>query len=446
MNDSILFWNQVALDTMKEDFSSSAPEVEPSPQQGGPTFGSRALAIVHLAMYDAFVAGNPGGTYLSYAAPPAPALPLGAQRAAVATAATETLIALYSRQAERLRRLHQDFVAELAAPAAAVNQGMAWGRRVALAILADRANDGSQVDDSAYTPSPEVGRHRKDPLNPGQPFLGVRWGEVKPFVINNISTVIPGIAPPAPNTAAYASAYNEVKAKGAEKNHTRTPDETTVGLFWAYDGPRNIGVPMRLYNQVVRAISEKVGATEAQNARLFAMVNAAMGDAGIQAWAEKYRFDFWRPVVGVREADQGWGPTGDGDGNAATAGDPSWLPLGAPRSNQPQRVAFTPPFPAYPSGHATFGAAALVVARDFLALAPGFTFEFVSDELNGSTLDRDGSQRARHKRSLTVAKAIQENLESRVWLGVHWRFDGDEGAKNGAQIASLVVTNFPARV
>jgi hypothetical protein len=42
-----------------------------------------------------------------------------------------------------------------------------------------------------------------------------------------------------------------------------------------------------------------------------------------------------------------------------------WLPLGAPKSNSsaPTRHAdlknFTPPFPAYPSGHATFGAAAL---------------------------------------------------------------------------------------
>ena len=103
----------------------------------------------------------------------------------------------------------------------------------------------------------------------------------------------------------------------------------------------------------------------AQNARLFALVNAAMGDAGVLAWDEKYRWDLWRPVVGVREHEPSMGSGGAAGSVLDADCDPGWLPLGAPRTNEPGRPDFTPPFPAYPSGHATFGAAALESVRRF---------------------------------------------------------------------------------
>ncbi len=57
--DPILYWNEVALEANRVDYTR-APDL---PQQGGPTLSSRALAIVHLAMYDAFVGASAvGGT------------------------------------------------------------------------------------------------------------------------------------------------------------------------------------------------------------------------------------------------------------------------------------------------------------------------------------------------------------------------------------------------
>ena len=41
----------------------------------------------------------------------------------------------------------------------------------------------------------------------------------------------------------------------------------------------------------------------AASARLFALINVAMADAGISAWYHKYTFQFWRPVLGIREYD-----------------------------------------------------------------------------------------------------------------------------------------------
>jgi hypothetical protein len=79
--------------------------------------------------------------------------------------------------------------------------------------------------------------------------------------------------------------------------------------------------------------------------RLLALVNVAMADAGIAIWESKFHYKLWRPVTAIRESDPGTGPTGAGDGNAATPGDLTFTPLGAPASNL-VGPDFTPPFRA----------------------------------------------------------------------------------------------------
>lgn len=442
--DAILYWNQIALDVTKADFSTSDPTINPTPQQGGPTRTSRALAMVHLAMYDAWVGVQGGPKYLTYGAGEIPAVTndLATAQIAVATAACLTMIALFSRQKDDLWKEHGKFVASLGCQSVQISNGISYGSLVAAKMLAARENDGADASNDSYVPNPGAGRHRADPTSPGQGFLGPLWGKVKPFGIDRLTTKVPGSAPPELNSPAYAEDYNKVYEKGRNQGGTRTAEETTIGLFWAYDGPRNIGVPPRLYNQVVRAISKKKGVSEADNAKLFAMINVAMADAGIQAWYEKYKYNIWRPVLGIREADASWGPDGKGDGNHKTVGDPYWMPLGAPPTNQPAKAAATPNFPAYPSGHATFGTAAIRAAANMLCLPDSFEFSLVSEELNGEAVGATGV-RARHERKLTISSAIEENVLSRVYLGVHWEFDGREGQKNGQIIGKLIAENFP---
>jgi hypothetical protein len=165
-----------------------------------------------------------------------------------------------------------------------------------------------------------------------------------------------------------------------------------------------------------------------------------MADAGIAAWESKYHYDLWRPVAGIREADAGTGPTGRGDGNPLTAGDATFTPLGAPVSNL-NAPSFTPPFPAYPSGHATFGAALFQTLREFFGTdAIGFTF--VSDEFNGETRDNFGNVRPLLPRSFsTLSQAEEENGQSRIYLGIHWSFDKTEGINQGKKVGSYVFQN-----
>jgi hypothetical protein len=442
--DHILYWNSVALEANKRDFSNVPGEDKPRPEQGGPTRSSRALAIIHLAMYDAHAGAvnNPLALPRYLAAPPSPVGGANAA-AAVAAAAHACLSALYPRQK------HHFDAALSAAPLAGAGlaAGSDFGLQVAKAILIDRGGDPT-ASDAGYCSSLNPTYHRPDPEQPGQGFHAPFYGAgSKCFAVSQRH----GLSNPrtALTAVEHAQAVQQVRGMGIAPElmgtvpagyGKRTVDQTLLGIYWAYDGARDLGTPPRLYNQIVREIAMSTinpitGAvnTVDDNARLFAFVNAAMGDAGILAWEQKYIHDYWRPVVGIREHHGSMGPMPTAPGGAIGPDcDPMWLPLGKPSSNSKDKNG-TPDFPAYPSGHATFGAAAFQIVRLFylgdaaknLQADQVYKGPFVSDELNGRTTDNTGTIRPRHNRSFDrgLLQMIEENGFSRVWLGVHWVFD-----------------------
>ncbi len=435
--DVILEWNAVALEVNRVSYSGGVVN-----DQLGPTRSSRALAIVHTAMFDAW--NSIRHKYTPYLVD-APSAPRASDVAAVAQAAHDTLAALYPSQAayvdmaltQTLRRV-PDGVRE--------TRGVNVGRFVAQQMLAARTGDGSQAAGD-YVPDGQVGHHVVDPLNPGQGFLTPAWGEVTPFAIPN-AAAIPVRTAPGLDTAEYVMAYDQVRRLGEEMSVERTTDQTEIGIYWGYDVARGLGDPPRLYNQVVRTVAEQQENTVAENARLFALVNIALADSGIVAWGVKYRDEFWRPIVAIRG--------GDTDGNPNTTGDADWGPLGAPRTNPlpTEDVNFTPPFPAYISGHATFGAAAFKTLANFYQTDDvnfSIPFDFISEEFNGVSrdihdaipeliMDHVRQVRPRHYESFSQASA--ENAASRIFLGIHWRFDQLEGLDAGNRIADHTFDNF----
>ena len=80
--------------------------------------------------------------------------------------------------------------------------------------------------------------------------------------------------------------------------------------------------------QIIRKICDPLGLDLVSEIRLYTLINVGMADAGIACWHHKYVYNFWRPVVGIREAAFGAGPSGRGDTYNATDGDPFWCPQG----------------------------------------------------------------------------------------------------------------------
>jgi hypothetical protein len=337
-----------------------------------------------------------------------------------------------------------------------------------------------------YVPRPR--QHNIDPFNAGQGSYGVSWGGHRPLVLagRQVAELAPE-APPPEGSPEYERDLAEVRIKGRLLSKgeggipARTVRETHIGLFWAYDGARLLGTPPRLFNQILRKIALDDEMDAPEMARLFALCNIAMADAGIVAWYGKYKYLVWRPVLGIQ--------------NHARRPDPDWRPFGSPRTNPPhfalgtdtrmcntaqslmgggasvlawqlgmderhgrplrplageadyRQAAFTPNFPAYPSGHATFGAACFqmlkLVRRE--RPQPGedpehITGSFISEELNGISTDhfRNEPRPFVPIDYSSIDRMIEDNDIARVFLGVHWRFDCNRGSDSGRRIARAV--------
>jgi hypothetical protein len=442
--DAIARWNQISIDASGLDHKPvAAGDPRVFGEQLGPARASRAIAIVHIAMFDS-VNGVLGGYQSFTNITPAKN---ASMIAAIAQAARDTLVALFpSQQATFDQALADDLDKISAGPAK--TDGIDLGHRAAVAILDLRANDGSLHAEPRlglqFFPSNDAGKWRQDPISQAPIALGALWSQVTPFVLQS-STHFRAPAPPAMSSPEYAAAFKEVKFLGGDGLFTptsRTADQTEIGLYWAYDGTPSLCAPPRLYNQITMKIAEQKGTATnpLELARLLALVNVSMADAGIAIWESKFYYQFWRPVTGIRESDPGTGPSGTGDGNSATVGAPTFHPLGAPASNL-TGPNFTPPFPAYPSGHAGFGGALFQTLRRYYH-TDDISFTFTSDEFDGKTIDNAGKVRTLKPRSFTsLSQAEEENGQSRIYLGIHWSFDKTEGIAQGRKVADYVYDN-----
>ncbi|HST31879.1 MAG TPA: hypothetical protein VLK27_13695 [Chthoniobacterales bacterium] len=438
--DSIHRWNQIAIDASGLDHTPVAlGELRTFGEQLGPGRAARAMAIVHIAIFDSVNAVL--GGYQSYSGVPKAKGPVSLD-AAVAQAAHDTLSFLYPSQAAKFDSfLADDLAAVHNKPQR--NGGVLLGRRAAREILELRNTDGSQVPEpnlgTTWFTSDQPGHWRQDPIAQQPVALGAHWGECKPFVMQsgNQFRVPP---PPAMSSQQYADAYNEVMSVGGDGIHTpsaRTPDQSFAAIFWAYDGTPSLCAPPRLYNQITIHLADQMHLNTIELARLLALVNTAMADTGIAVWESKFFYDFWRPITGIRESDPGTGPTGLGDGNPNTPGDPTFVPLSAPASNL-SGPNFTPPFPTYPSGHGGFGGAVFQTMRRFFG-SDNIAFTLISDEFNGVTKDSAGNVRPLMPRSFAnFSQAEEENGQSRIYLGIHWSFDKTAAIAQGRNVGNYV--------
>ncbi len=365
-----------------------------------------------------------------------------------------------------------------------VDKGAEIGRQVAERIKDKYAGDGSQKTEPVWYsdfPSRTISDPKQgfdilqwqiDPVSKLQVALGGRWSDVKPLTMTSsfqfrkpeaesplrkYSVKDPKDAQKWPSydaLLAYAGEYRLNSSGLSDPASTDPRDGYFVAQLWAYDATAGLCAPGRLYNQVADEVMLGILSDPSKArpgidinkavdiARYYALVNIALGDAAIAAWDSKYYYQFPRPVTVIRKVKAG----------SAVL----WYPMGAQLSNSDEGKNITPPFPAYPSGHATFGGALFGILRQFVK--EDHTFDFQSDEFNSKNKDAfnyircgepgknpDGSPDGKYAkfcnpRKFTLDCAERENADSRIFMGVHWIFHADDGIEMGNRVAKHAFT------
>ncbi|BAZ11139.1 phosphoesterase [Calothrix sp. NIES-4071] len=432
-NSVVIQWNNIYLEAVRK--LGGAP---------GPI--SRMGAMMHIAMFEAvnLLFGSPYESYLPNAK--LPSVVKGADPAlAAAYAAYKVLLVTIKQQLQEVNNSTafspESFLIERTQPlrigARVSSQSRTFGEAIADAILRERSNDGSQ---QANTP-PVV----KFGFTPGDwrptdssPAATPQWGKVKPFggwQLNQVGDFLPKALninkfsnyDQLLKSREYAEQVNEVQRLGKADSSERTQEQTEIAFFWANDLDGTYKPPGQLYDitQIV-ARQEGVEKNLLDTARLFALVGIGMADAAIIAWYVKYLFPseknpnnlirLWRPESAIRLADS--------DNNPKTVKDPSWQPLSAMRDG----TRFSPAFPAYISGHATFGAAHAVMMREFFG-RDAIAFSATTEDPN--------APRGISRRFTSFTEAALENGRSRIYLGVHYQWDADGGFESGTLVAEF---------
>jgi hypothetical protein len=371
------------------DWNTKADEIAAA-KQLSPLNYSRGLTMLHVAMFEAVNAIE--RRYVPYK------LNLTADRtiskeAAAATAGYDIMLALYPDQQSSLD-------ATLAAMLASVGdgepktKGIDLGKKAATAIIALRANDGIDAQET-YRPHTTPGIYIPTVI----PVFSTA-GAVTPWVMTNSSQFRPA-APPALTSETWTTDVNEIRELGRFDSTKRTPEQTTIGRFWLFTGPRT-------YNPIVRQVAMAKDMDIVDCARLFALVVMAGNDAIIAVFDAKYTYNLWRPITAIRNADQ--------TNNTATPRDAAWRPLGD-----------TPMHPEYPCAHCIISAAVSAVLQGV-----------VGNEVGEISLTSPTAPGVVRKWTRLQDYSDEVSL-ARIYAGFHYRFSTTVGKEMGKKIGELAV-------
>jgi len=242
------------------------------------------------------------------------------------------------------------------------------------------------------------------------PALLPHWGKVRTFAAlgDDVSD-----APPTFSTDSSSQIFieametytlvNEIKDGGRD-------EDFWIAQFWSDDCPILTFSPAGRWISITNQVIATKHLDLMDAAAAYAKVSMALADAGIKCWQGKYDFNLMRPIDYIRKH----------------MGEPSWNTIMCPDGSG---GFYTPPFPTYPSGHATFGGAASEVLSGIF----GSAYRFTDRSHEGRTEFR-GEPRSFN----SFHEAALENAYSRVPLGVHFQMDSDAGMSLGIKIGSRV--------
>jgi hypothetical protein len=298
-----------------------------------------------------------------------------------------------------------------------MDPGLAVGAAAAAAMLAEVR---PTLTPPAFTGGTGLGQW--EPQAPATAMAFQFLADTEPFTLNSPSQ-FRAPPPPALTSKTYTRDYNEVKKYGDVNFHTRgalcpAPRRTEVGRFWS-------GNLVTQWNDTVRNIVIDSQLDIGESARLLALVSLAGADALITVWDSKRFYNFWRPYGAIR--------TTLDDGNPNTETDAAWTPfLQSAYFPQPPAVPAptqTPPYPDYTSGANGVTAAYAATLQLF------FRTDWFRFEINKATspIVAICTNPRQYRR---FSEAMQEVVDARVWLGIHYRFADELARRQGTQVAA----------
>jgi hypothetical protein len=389
--DAVVDWNEIMV---------ALVENQPPPYQ------NRLAAITQVAVFEAVNAVS--GDYEPYLGS-LPRTPRASAEAAAVSAAHDVLAFYFPDQAAFLEARRTMSLAEI--PDGPAKQGgIALGSSAASAMIAARANDGSEPPESHLPASTAPGEWQLTPECPAEGGFFLHWRNVAPFSLRRADQ-FRSVPPPRLTDPKYAAAYGEVKAVGGRDSSERPQDRSDVATLYA------VLSDAALWNPIARQLISARRSSPAQNARTLALLNMALHDGGVSVMDTKYHYNFWRPETAIAR--------GDADGNERTEPDPSFVPfIGAPC------------FPSYPSGHATTSYAAREVLERIFGGRGPHVIKVTNPAVPAVTLE--------YRRLKDITSDIDD---ARVFGGIHFRFDQDEGAEQGRYVGAYVYRHAlkPAR-
>jgi len=276
-------------------------------------------------------------------------------------------------------------------------RGISLGERAAADVLAKHADDIGKIEPYRPLTTPGVYVPTTFPL-------GYAYAQHRPWFMTSASQFRPG-PPPALTSSLWARDYNEIKAVGSVTSTVRTPEQNDMARFWATSLPD-------VFIGVVRSVATAAGRDLTRNARLYAVVTAAVNEDEIAVQETKYHYQFWRPITAIRN--------GDRDNNPKTERDPDWTPLIA-----------TPMSPEYPCGNCMYAATVAALIRAEAGTDPLPTLSTTSNTAPGVT-----------RRWTRTEDLVQEVSAARIYDGVHFRNSTEVGTRMGGQIAALMAAAY----
>jgi hypothetical protein len=307
------------------------------------------------------------------------------QSAATHIAASITLAHFFPLEsAGRIEAMGESALATLSASqpgqAQEISRGASIGRAVARLAVLHALDDGAdEVWDARTRPAMKPGIWRGVPPLESAHPQEPLAGEWRTWVLKNGGEFQPP-APPAPDSDAFLNAAKEV----LEVSRKLTPEQKRIADYWHLD--QGTLTPPGLWNRKARDLAERHTLSEKDRLNLLSTLNVAMLDASIACWHAKYAWWVQRPATTIHDQlDKGFIP-----------------------------FLVTPPHPSYVSGHATIsGAAAEILKHAF---------------------PQDASQ---------IDAWAEEAAMSRLFGGIHYRFDNDAGLALGRQIGLAALERAP---